>query len=137
MNLTPQEKYQSLCRACSKDSFLPFMRYTWQSSSPFLVGKHTQAITDSLTQANLNYSRGISTYLLVKVPFRHGKSEIVSRNFPPWFLGKHPDAEILLATYAQDLSDRMSRDARKIIRSPKYQQGGTREKSSRGIVEVF
>lgn len=98
------------------------MRFTWQSSSPFLVGRHTQAIADSLTQADLNYSRGVSSYLLVKVPFRHGKSEIVSRNFPPWFLGKHPDAEILLATYAQDLSDRMSRDARKIIRSQKYQE---------------
>lgn len=115
-------KLQMLRASVARDSLLEFMRYTWQQETPFLVGRHTREITARLTRATDDYLRGISTYLLVTVPFRHGKSEIISRNFPPFFFGHNPDAEILLATYAQELSNRMSKDARRIMRLNEYRE---------------
>jgi len=115
-------KLKLLRAAVAHDSLLEFMRYSWQMTTPFLVGRHTTEITDRLTHATKDYLNGKSTYLIITVPFRHGKSEIVSRHFPPYFFGHNPDAEIILTTYGQDLSNQMSRDARKIMRLPEYQE---------------
>ncbi len=106
----------------ARDRMLYFMQYCWRSpSKPMCIGRHTREITDRLDKAIADYRNGISTYLIVTVPPRHGKSEIISRNFPPYFFGHFPDAEIMLATYAQELSSQMSRDARAIVRSEQYQ----------------
>jgi len=53
--------------------------------------------------------------LIVEVCAQHGKSTIVSRIFPSWVLGKQPDANIMLATYAADFSADHSKEVRNII----------------------
>jgi predicted phage terminase large subunit-like protein len=59
---------------------------------------------------------------MLMMPPRHGKSDMVSRYLPPNFLGKFPTREVLLASYGAELSESFSRDARKIMRLPQYQQ---------------
>jgi predicted phage terminase large subunit-like protein len=111
-----------VCRAeLARESYLDYMRYVWQTTSPFVVGMHTRVIANRLDKALNDLSNDQSTYLIVTVPFRHGKSDLVSRYFPPYVFGRHPDYEIILATYNQDLSNDMSRDARAIMRSEEYQ----------------
>ncbi len=112
----------------SRTDLLSFMQYTWQGDEPMKVGRHTREITDRLTKAVEDFKNGVSTYLIVTVPFRHGKSEIISRKFPTWFFGKNPDCEVMLATYGQDLSDQMSRAARGVMRSREYREVFCREK---------
>lgn len=104
----------------ARDSLLYFMQYI--RGVDFQIGRHTREITSRLTRAYHDLECGKSTYLIITVPFRHGKSDIASRNFPPWCFGHNPDLEILLATYGQDLSSAMSRDARQIIRSDRYRE---------------
>lgn len=41
--------------------------------------------------------------IMIFAPPQHGKSEIVSRKFPSWVLGKHPDWPIIAASYGDDL----------------------------------
>lgn len=106
----------------SRYNLLRFIQSVRQDSRPLLVGVHTREITARLDRAVDDYRAGKSTYLLITVPFRHGKSEIVSRHFPPYFLGHFPDAEMILATYGQTLSNNMSRDARRVIKSPAYRR---------------
>jgi len=86
------------------------------------VGLHTSAICKRIDQAVVDFQAGTSTYLVITVPFRHGKSEIFSRYLPPHFLGLFPDEEVLLVTYGQDLADGFSRNGRTILRSPQYQE---------------
>lgn len=38
-------------------------------------------------------------HLMVFMPPRHGKSELISAHFPAWFLGCHPDKRVMLAGY--------------------------------------
>ena len=37
--------------------------------------------------------------LLILAPPRHGKSQLTSIFFPAWWLGRHPDARIIGASY--------------------------------------
>lgn len=39
------------------------------------------------------------TRLIVEMPPRHGKSEMVSRYFPAWYLGRHPTEHVILCSY--------------------------------------
>jgi predicted phage terminase large subunit-like protein len=64
-----------LCRrSLASECYLEFMKYVWQHRDPFLVGRHTRVIAERLDRALLDYHEGKSTYLVVKVPFRHGKA---------------------------------------------------------------
>ncbi|MDD5486883.1 MAG: phage terminase large subunit, partial [Dehalococcoidales bacterium] len=60
--------------------------------------------------------RGEITRLMVFLPPRHGKSEVVSKKFPAWYLGRNPKKEIILTSYAADLSLDHSRIARDTAR---------------------
>lgn len=105
----------------ARERLLDFMQVTWRTpSQPLLVGRHTREIAARLDRAVSDLERGISTYLIIVVPFRHGKSDLVSRFFPPYVLGRNKDLEFILATYGGDLSEDLSRDARSIMQSAEY-----------------
>ncbi|MBK8653161.1 MAG: hypothetical protein IPN20_04495 [Haliscomenobacter sp.] len=54
-------------------------------------------------------------------PPRSGKSEILSRNTPAWIIGKHPEWELIAASYAGALTMTFSRYIRDLLRDPAYQ----------------
>lgn len=56
--------------------------------------------------------RGELTRLMIECPPRFGKSTLTDIDFATWYMGKHPEHEVMLATYGQDLSDDLSRMAR-------------------------
>ncbi|MDD2765844.1 MAG: phage terminase large subunit [Opitutaceae bacterium] len=58
--------------------------------------------------------------LLIFMPPRHGKSELVSKHFPAWVLGKLPDTRVILASYGADLAVSNSRAAREIVMGQQY-----------------
>ncbi len=58
--------------------------------------------------------------LIINIPPRHLKSLAASAALPAWWLGHAPDAAIVCATYAQDLSDKFSRDCRALMQSSWY-----------------
>ena len=59
--------------------------------------------------------------LMVFMPPQHGKSEIVSRQFPAWALGINPDLKIVGCSYAADLAKQFSRSIQRTIDSKAYQ----------------
>jgi hypothetical protein len=58
--------------------------------------------------------------LIVTMPPRHGKSEIVSVQFPAWAIGKNPDRNIIEASYSADLAVDFGRQVRNIIAGERY-----------------
>ena len=111
-------------RRRAKYCHLQFMQYCWQKRTPFIIGRHTIAICEEIDEAIKLYKkgRGESSFIIVKVPFRHGKSDIISRYLPPHFLGENPDDEVLLATYSADFANDLSRFARSLVLSEEYQE---------------
>lgn len=61
-----------------------------------------------------------SPRLMLFMPPRSGKSELVSRSFPAWHLGKYPTDEIIACSYAASLANGFSRKVREILRDPDY-----------------
>jgi predicted phage terminase large subunit-like protein len=58
--------------------------------------------------------------LMIFMPPQRGKSEMVSRRFPAFALGKHPDLKIASCCYSADLAMRFNREVQRIIEDAKY-----------------
>jgi len=102
---------------------LSFMQYFWRKKAePMLVGIHTNEICRRIDKAIYDFDHGISTYLIITVPYRHGKSDIVSRYLPAHFIGAHPDCDVMLVTYASSLAQEFSAFSRDIASSEEYQE---------------
>src|SRR5258705_5673001 len=95
---------------------------------------HLQVIAAKLTAVR----EGKIRRLIINLPPRHLKSLMASIAFPAWCLGHDPSAQILCASYAQDLADKLARDCRSIMMSPWYRQiFPTRLAPHRQAVQAF
>ena len=60
--------------------------------------------------------------LMVFIPPRHGKSELVSRRLPAFIFGQNPNAKIIGTSYSGELASSMTVDVQRIIDSPTYHE---------------
>ena len=51
-----------------------------------------------------------------------GKSELVSRKFPAWLMGRFPGLRIGAASYSDELANTMAQDVRRTLASPQHQR---------------
>lgn len=102
---------------------IKYMEYMWQKAGEkFLVGIHTSELCYLIDKAFDDFKKGKSTFLVVTMPFRHGKSDCLSRYLPSHFLGEFPDCEVMLVTYASALAEGFSRFARNLLRTKEYKE---------------
>lgn len=122
-DLSPQEVTKAAQeilarRELAHDHLIPFIT----SFNPkYEAGWVHKDICHRLEQFEKDVSAGKSPRLMLFMPPRHGKSEIASRNFPAWYLGRNPDHEIIATSYASSLAQKFSRAARDTVESPEYQ----------------
>lgn len=69
-----------------------------------------------LSEALVRAAKGETKRLMVFMPPRHGKSELISRYTPPWFLGRWPDKQVMLCSYADTFAASWGRRARDVMR---------------------
>ena len=125
---------KSIEKALNRKSHLHFMRSCWQNpSEPFVTGIHTREICRLIDVAIEDLRKGKSTFLLIKVHFRAGKSDIVSRYLPPHFLGEFPDKDVMVVGYAQSLVDTFSKFSRGIVNSEEFKSLYPDSKLSGGV----
>ena len=55
--------------------------------------------------------------LIIECPPQHGKSMTVSESLPSWYLGKHPERNIILASYDSDFAERFCRKNKEKIKN--------------------
>ena len=112
--VSPQQAAQELLnRRIARKSLIDFTLYT---KPDFQVGNHHKIITDKLEAVE----RGEIDRLMIFAPPRHTKSELASRRFPAWYLGKNPNKQIITATYSGDLAGDFGRDVRNIVAEQEY-----------------
>ncbi len=66
--------------------------------------------------------RGDIDRLMIFMPPRHGKSELASKRFPAWCLGRNPTRQIIAASYNSDLANDFGRNVRNIVAEPEFGQ---------------
>jgi hypothetical protein len=64
--------------------------------------------------------RGDIRRLMLFMPPRNGKSELVSRRLPAYILGRDPEAQIIACSYGADLASALNRNVQRIIDNPAY-----------------
>ena len=68
------------------------------------------------------FVKGEFRRLMVMLPPRVGKTELVSRRLPAFIHGINPFAEIMSATYNSELASAMAVDVQRILDSPEYRE---------------
>jgi predicted phage terminase large subunit-like protein len=66
--------------------------------------------------------RGEIDRLMIFMPPRHGKSELASKRFPAWCLGRDPKRQIIAASYNSDLANDFGRNVRNLVAEPEFGQ---------------
>ncbi len=62
-------------KRAARTSYLKYMHHVWQKpNTPLITGFHTRTISAKLDECLEKFKRGESSYLLVTLPFRHGKA---------------------------------------------------------------
>lgn len=82
----------------SARSPIDFARYA--TAGAYQTPAHLKLINEKLVQV----AEGEIKRLIVEGPPRHGKSWLVSKYFPPWFIGTHPDQRIIFTTYEAEFA---------------------------------
>lgn len=72
------------------------------------------ALIDQLFQ---RMARGEPIKALITMPPRHGKSQRAARWAPLWYLSRHPDHRVMIASYGADLAEEHSRWIRDAIKT--------------------
>ena len=65
---------------------------------------------------------GLRPVLILQAPPQHGKSDIVSRNLPPYLMGRFPDLRIAGASYSDELAGTMAQDVRRKLASAEHKR---------------
>jgi len=102
-------------RRAAKTSLISFTEFTYPRYET--AGLHRQ-IASQLERVE----RGEIDRLMLLVPPRHGKSELASRRFPAWYLGRHPEQHFISASASFALAEDFGRDVRNLMKLEEYQQ---------------
>jgi predicted phage terminase large subunit-like protein len=102
-----------LRRTEATTSLIAFTEFTFER---YKTGKIHKQIAEQLERVE----RGEVDRLMLLVPPRHGKSELASRRFPAFYLGKHPERQFISASASGPLAEDFGREVRNIITGPEY-----------------
>jgi len=108
MNLSEDEKLTQ----AGKYSLIDFSIVTGKYSPNW----HHELIADKLEAIE----RGELKRLMIFMPPRHGKSQLATINFPAWYLGLHPEREIMTVSYSGDLAQDFGGKTRDKIADESY-----------------
>lgn len=71
---------------------------------------------------------GNNRRLMIFMPPRHGKSEMVTIRYTAWRLLRNPKLNLILGSHTQKLADRFSRKIKRIVQSPSFSLSPTSRK---------
>src|SRR5262245_41460582 len=63
-----------------------------------------------------------SPRIILTAPPQHGKSELASRRFPAYALGRNPDLRVIATSYSADRAFDFSGDVQRIMDSERYHE---------------
>jgi predicted phage terminase large subunit-like protein len=94
------------------------LRFTEFTNPLYTRAQHHEQIAAKLEAVE----RGEIDRLMIFMPPRHGKSELASKRFPAWCLGRRPDRQIIAASYNSDLANDFGRNVRNLVAEPEFGQ---------------
>lgn len=90
------------------EHLMPYVAETVLSQPGYVDGRHIHTICDTIESFLQSDRRG----LMISMPPRHMKSTIGAECLPAWWLSRHPQGEVIIASYNQTQARKMSRACR-------------------------
>src|ERR1700730_14462512 len=115
-NLTEEEQVR-LYQLTLEGDLGGFVRAAWpilEPATPFSENWHIALLAEYLTLVRQREIRR----LIINVPPRTGKSNLITVMFPTWVWTQEPQARFICSSYADSLSTKHSIDRRDIIGRP-------------------
>jgi predicted phage terminase large subunit-like protein len=110
----------------AKDDLIEFTRVTMPHPSdpddPTKSRYDAQYFHRALAKALEEVETGRLKRLIITFPPRHGKSELTSKRFLAWYMGRDPYRHVALGTYNQTFADDYGRAVRTIMNQTAYAQ---------------
>jgi predicted phage terminase large subunit-like protein len=110
-----EELEMRLKREAARDDLIAFCQYM---DPNYKVGRHHRILAAEL----MALESGEKDRAAVNMPPRHGKSEMVSKYFPAWFIGRNPTKKIMMVSHTTDLAVDFGRKVRNLIDDTKFQE---------------
>jgi predicted phage terminase large subunit-like protein len=112
--VSPEEAANEiLFRRAARQHLIPFTKYT----KPTYVADPAHELIARELEA---VERGETKRLMLFAPPRIGKSELSTRRFPAFYLGRNPQKNVISASYNADFGATFGREVRTIVRSEEY-----------------
>lgn len=102
-----------LTRRRARQALIPFTEFTYPRYRAAEVHRKIAAALEAV-------ERGEIKRLIIEAAPRHGKSELASRRFPAWYLGRHPDHTVMSTSHGAELANEIGRDVRNIVATSEY-----------------
>lgn len=93
-----------------------FLAFIAAVDKNYKFGAHLKRLGNLLMDVEQNVKNRIA----VSMAPRMGKSQMISIYYPAWYLGRHPDHKVIVASHTADLAVVMARKVRNLIQSPEY-----------------
>jgi predicted phage terminase large subunit-like protein len=120
LRLRERKKREALAsRAAKQDGLLEFIQYTKNDYKPGWFHRELCLIMQRFLAAVM---AGERPRYAISAPPQHGKSEIVSRKFPCWAQGLHPELRFVCSSYNSPWAEQLSGDRLKVLQSPEYRE---------------
>lgn len=117
--VTRREALEELAKRRARENLSSFVLY---NHDDYIMGWFHREICRALKQFALDVIAKKSPRLIITAPPRSGKSQLVSRDFPAWFLGNYPESHIIASSYSSDLAGAMNTDVQRIIDGPRFRE---------------
>lgn len=100
-------------RAQARSQLVDFAEYT---NPQYRTAPHHRIVAGALERVE----RGDTDRLMLMLPPRHGKSELASRRFPAFALGRNPRRQFISVSATSDLAQDFGREVRNIMSGQEY-----------------
>ena len=119
MSINPPQFIEHIKQRCEED-FTFFVKYFFKhvKGRKFLFSDHHYVMCKAL----MKIYNGETTYLIINIPPRYSKTEIVIKMFSAWCYAKNPACEFIHLSYSDSLALDNSDTIKQIIKSVEFQQ---------------
>ncbi len=99
------------CLATRERVQTSLLEFTMYTKPDYRASWHHKLLAERLDRV----AAGLCPRLMIFLPPQHGKSELVSRRFPAFVLGRNPELRLIGSSHTNDLAISMNRDVQRII----------------------
>lgn len=136
-NLTTEQKEQfhkEMERKKIRDNYLKYLQYVYPN---FIATKFHTLLANICQSVVEKVEKGQMVRLLLSVPPQFGKTTVITKTLPSWFVGRNKGLWAILSAYNADIAEEFSDNNRQLIKNFGKELFGIETNSSQDNKTLF